>query len=51
MTRFLGNDRMKAVILGGVCFLIAAILMQRVKEIVIKDESIQPLPIAEPEAA
>jgi maltose/moltooligosaccharide transporter len=51
MTRFFGNDRMRAVILGGVCFLIAAILMQRVKEIVIKDESIQPLPIAEPEAA
>jgi maltose/moltooligosaccharide transporter len=51
MTRFLRNDRMKAVILGGVCFLIAAILMQRVKEVVIKDESIQPMPMAEPEIA
>jgi maltose/moltooligosaccharide transporter len=51
MTRFLRSDRMKAVILGGVCFLIAAILMQRVKEVVIKDESIQPMPMAEPEIA
>ena len=47
MAHLLGNDRMKAIILGGVCFLAAAILMQRVTETVINDESIEPLPLEE----
>lgn len=32
MSHLLGNNRMMAIVLGGVCFVIAAVLMQRVKE-------------------
>jgi maltose/moltooligosaccharide transporter len=51
MANFLGNDRMKALIIGGICFLLAAILMQRVREVTIEDESLNPLAVAEPGAA
>ncbi|MBV9301204.1 MAG: MFS transporter [Acidobacteriaceae bacterium] len=47
MARLLGNDRMKAIIVGGVCFIIAALLMRRVHEVRIRDESLAPVPIAE----
>ncbi len=40
MSTFLGNDRMLAVALGGVCFIIAAALTLRVREITIHDESL-----------
>jgi hypothetical protein len=46
MANLLGNDRMKALIVAGVCFIVAALLMQRVREVTIKDESLAPLPIA-----
>ena len=51
MAHLLGNDRMKALIVGGVCFLLAAILTQRVREVSVRDESLAPLAIAEPGAA
>jgi maltose/moltooligosaccharide transporter len=47
MAHLLGNDRMKAVIVAGVCFIIAALLMQRVQEVVVKDEALVPIPIAD----
>src|SRR5205085_10466608 len=37
MANLLGNDRMKALIVAGVCFIVAALLMQRVREVTIKD--------------
>ncbi|MBV8895786.1 MAG: MFS transporter [Acidobacteriaceae bacterium] len=43
MAHLLGNDRMKALIVGGVCFLLAAILTQRVREVTVRDESLAPL--------
>ena len=46
MANLLGNDRMKAIVVGGVCFLIAALLMQRVDEVKVKDEALAPLPVA-----
>jgi maltose/moltooligosaccharide transporter len=47
MANLLGNDRMKALIVGGLCFILAAILMQRVQEVTVTDESLAPLPLAE----
>jgi maltose/moltooligosaccharide transporter len=47
MARLLGNDRMKALIVGGICFLLAAILMQRVREASVRDESQMRLAVAE----
>ncbi len=47
MAHLLGNDRMKAIVLGGVCFLAASVLMQRVKETTVRDESIDPLSVEE----
>ncbi len=46
MANLLGNDRMKALIVGGVCFLLAAILTQRVREVIVRDESLAPLAVA-----
>jgi maltose/moltooligosaccharide transporter len=51
MANLLGNDRMKALIVGGVCFILAAIIMQRVQEIKVIDESLAPLPLSEPTTA
>jgi maltose/moltooligosaccharide transporter len=51
MARLLGNDRMKALIVGGVCFLLAAILMQRVREVSVRDDSLAPLAVPEAGAA
>jgi maltose/moltooligosaccharide transporter len=47
MAHLLGNDRMKALIVAGVCFMIAALLMQRVHEVAVKHESLVPLPVAD----
>jgi maltose/moltooligosaccharide transporter len=47
MSHLLGNDRMKAVVVGGVCFVIAAALTQRVREAVASDEGVpEALPVA-----
>ncbi|HEX3683593.1 MAG TPA: MFS transporter [Bryobacteraceae bacterium] len=51
MANWLGNDRMKALIVGGVCFLLAALLMQRVQEVTVVDESLAPIPLSQPTAA
>ena len=51
MANWLGNDRMKALIVGGVCFLLAALLMQRVQEVTVIDESLAPIPLSQPTAA
>lgn len=51
MANLLSNDRMKALIVGGVCFILAAILMQRVREVTVIDESLAPVPLTEPTAA
>lgn len=48
MANLLGNDRIKALVVGGICLMLAAVLMQRVHEVVIKDESLAPVPIGEP---
>jgi maltose/moltooligosaccharide transporter len=50
MANFLGNDRMKALIVGGVCLLLACLLMQRVEEVVIRDDSLQPIALPQAEA-
>jgi maltose/moltooligosaccharide transporter len=42
MANFLGNDRMKALLVGGVCFILAAVLMQRVREVTVPDDSLAP---------
>jgi maltose/moltooligosaccharide transporter len=49
MTNLFGNDRMKAVIMGGVCLLLAALLMRRVREAHVQDESLAPLDMAKAE--
>lgn len=49
MTNFFGNDRMKAVILGGVCLLLAALLMRRVREAHAEDEALAPFRMAKAE--
>ncbi len=51
MARLLNNDRMKALIVGGICFMLAAILTQRIQETVVRDESLAPLPAAHPQPA
>jgi maltose/moltooligosaccharide transporter len=49
MAHLLGNDRMKAVVVGGVCFVIAALLTQRVHE-AIPIDSDERVPSAIPRA-
>jgi maltose/moltooligosaccharide transporter len=44
MANFLGNNRMLAIVLGGICFLVAAGLTLRVRELTVKDDSLAPLP-------
>ena len=41
------NNRMLAIVMGGVCFLIAAALMLRVREVIVEDESLAPPPVHE----
>jgi maltose/moltooligosaccharide transporter len=49
MTNLFGNDRMKAVIMGGVCLLLAALFMRRVREAHVQDESLAPISMAKAE--
>jgi maltose/moltooligosaccharide transporter len=51
MAHLLGNDRMKALLVGGVCFLLAAVLTQRIQELTVRDESFAPVAAAQPDAA
>lgn len=51
MVNVLNNDRMKALLIGGICFILAAILTQRIQEVVIEDDVLAPLASAEPSAA
>ena len=50
MAHMLGNDRMKALLIAGICFILAAILTQRIQEVVIAHESLAPFPIAQSDA-
>ena len=50
MARLLGNDRMKALIVGGICFIVAAILTQRIQELTVSDESLAPVATVRPDA-
>jgi hypothetical protein len=36
---------------GGVCFLLAAVLTQRIQELTVRDESFAPVAAAQPDAA
>jgi len=47
MSGLFGNNRMMAIVLGGICFLIAAALTLRVREITVRDESLAPTPMSE----
>lgn len=51
MAHLLGNDRMKALLVGGICFIAAALLTQRIQELVVQDESFAPVTAAETGAA
>jgi maltose/moltooligosaccharide transporter len=46
MSGLFGNNRMMALVMGGLCFLAASALMQRVREIHIEDQSVVPVPAA-----
>ena len=46
MATLLGNDRMKALIIGGCCLMAAAGLMLRVRETRVRDESLTPVEVA-----
>ncbi len=43
MSNLLGNDRMKALIVGGVCFIVAAVLTQRIQEVHVESEALEPV--------
>ncbi len=51
MAHLLGNDRMKALLVGGICFLAAAILTQRIQELTLPDESVTPVVATQADAA
>ena len=42
MSTFFGNDRMMAIVVGGICFLAASALMQRVREVTVPEDSLAP---------
>ena len=44
MSAILGNNRMMAIVLGGVCFLVGALMTLRVREVTIKDDSLAVSP-------
>jgi maltose/moltooligosaccharide transporter len=51
MANLLGNDRMKALVVGGVCFILAAILTQRVREVAIEESALITEPFQETQTA
>ena len=51
MANLLGNDRMKALIVGGICLFLAALLTLRIQETTVRDESLAPLSVPQPDAA
>lgn len=46
MSHLLNNNRMSALVLGGVCFILAAVMTQRIQEVHIVDESLVPVAAA-----
>jgi maltose/moltooligosaccharide transporter len=46
MSHLLGNNRMSALVVGGVCFIVAAILTQRIREVHVAEAAIEPIPAA-----
>lgn len=51
MAHLLGNDRMRALVVGGVCFILAAILTQRVREVIVEDANVIGEPVPEAKTA
>lgn len=49
MANLLGNDRMKALIVGGVCFILASLLTQRIQERTVRDDFLAPVGAIQPE--
>ncbi|MGC2659036.1 MAG: MFS transporter, partial [Bryobacteraceae bacterium] len=48
MSGLFGNNRMMAIVMAGVCFVIAALLTMRVREVVVRDESFAPAAVGAP---
>ena len=46
MSHLLGNNRMNALIVGGICFIVAAILTQRIQETRVGKEVVEPIEAA-----
>jgi maltose/moltooligosaccharide transporter len=46
MNHLLGNNRMSALMVGGVCFIVAALLTQRIRESKVENEATAPVKIA-----
>jgi maltose/moltooligosaccharide transporter len=46
MSYLLGNNRMSALIVGGVCFIVAAILTQRIQEYKVTSDATEPATVA-----
>ena len=46
MNHLLGNNRMSALIVGGVCFIVAAALTQRIQEYKVENQSVTPAEVA-----
>ena len=46
MAGLFGNNRMMAIVMGGLCLLAASVLTQRVREVKVEDESLAPPPTA-----
>jgi maltose/moltooligosaccharide transporter len=46
MNHLLGNNRMSALIVGGVCFIVAAALTQRIQEYKVENQSVAPAEVA-----
>jgi maltose/moltooligosaccharide transporter len=44
MSGLFGNNRMMAIVMAGVCFIVAALLCLRVREVVVADEPLAPSP-------
>lgn len=46
MSHLLGNNRMNALIVGGACFIAAAVLTQRIQESHVENDAVEPVQAA-----
>jgi maltose/moltooligosaccharide transporter len=51
MAHLLGNDRMRALLIAGACFALAAVLTQRIQEETVEDETLAPASVSSADAA